>query len=56
MLAAAREIGLDPTVIDVDQDEALVARWNDYVPVLLYRDAYVCHYHLDHAAVRKAVG
>jgi hypothetical protein len=53
MLAAARVFGIEPAVIDVDQDEQLVARWDELVPVLLYAGDEVCHYHFDEAAVRR---
>jgi hypothetical protein len=41
--------------IDVDQDEALVARFDELVPVLFgqMRDTELCHYFLDHNAVRS---
>lgn len=48
----ARELGWDVEVIDVDQDEALVARWDELVPVLLHGGHELCHYHFDEAAVR----
>lgn len=45
---------IDVDVVDVDADEALVARFDELVPVL-YGDlaqAELCHYFLDEAAVR----
>ena len=41
-------------VIDVDADEALVARFDELVPVLFgdLSQPELCHYFLDHAAVR----
>lgn len=48
-LAEAR--GLEIDVIDVDADEALEARWGEWVPVLLAGDEEICHYHLDEAAL-----
>jgi hypothetical protein len=42
-------------VVDVDADPALVARFDELVPVL-FGDAgapELCHYFLDHAAVRR---
>jgi|EP01034_Spumella_vulgaris_P039593 thiol-disulfide isomerase/thioredoxin len=44
-------------VIDVDQDEALVARFDELVPVL-YADLdrpELCHYFLDESAVKRAL-
>jgi hypothetical protein len=43
------------TVIDVDADEALVARFDELVPVLFGRldEPELCHYHFDEAAARR---
>lgn len=43
-------------VLDVDTDEALLARYDELVPVLVARrgdgpDTEICHYHLDRAAL-----
>lgn len=35
------------TVVDVDADPALEARYGILVPVLLHGDVEICHYHLD---------
>jgi thiol-disulfide isomerase/thioredoxin len=42
-------------VVDVDADEALVARFDELVPVLFGRldEPELCHYFLDEAAVRR---
>jgi hypothetical protein len=53
MLDAARVFGIEPVVVDVDQDEALVAKWDELVPVLLYAGNEVCHYRFDAAAARR---
>ena len=44
-------------VVDVDADEALVARFDELVPVLFGELAKpeLCHYFLDEAAVRSYV-
>jgi hypothetical protein len=45
-------------VVDVDADPALVARFDELVPVL-YGDlagAELCHYFLDEAALRRHLG
>jgi hypothetical protein len=45
-------------VVDVDADPALVARYDELVPVL-YGDlagAELCHYFLDEAALRRHLG
>ncbi len=48
----AAEFGWSVRVLDVDQDPALEARWDELVPVLLHGEVELCHYHLDEAAVR----
>ncbi|MFL6659053.1 MAG: glutaredoxin family protein [Massilia sp.] len=60
LLAALQALQTDTlrfaiTVIDVDADEALVARFDELVPVL-YGDLSqpeLCHYFLDEQAVRR---
>ncbi|WP_229723903.1 glutaredoxin family protein [Oxalicibacterium solurbis] len=61
MLAALSALSMEQAhtieVIDVDADEALVARYDELVPVLTAsRDngpaRQLCHYFLDEAAVR----
>lgn len=34
-------------VLDVDDDPALVARFDELVPVLMDGETEICHYHLD---------
>ena len=65
LLAALRaletlEQPFDITVLDVDADPALEARFNELVPVLYAGSAQqnpsgeeLCHYFLDEAAVRR---
>jgi thioredoxin reductase (NADPH) len=48
----AAEFGIDVEVLDVDADEALLARYDELVPVLLHDGSELCHYHLDFAGVR----
>lgn len=48
----ARELGATVEEVDVDLNPALEARWDEMVPVLLADGHYVCHYHLDEAALR----
>ena len=52
--------GAKLVVIDVDGDAALEARYGDRVPVLFAgapsASAELCHYRLDVAAVRAALG
>lgn len=52
----AKELGWSYRVVDVDQDPALEARWDELVPVLLHGETELCHYHLDEAAVRAHCG
>ncbi|MDO4637339.1 MAG: glutaredoxin family protein [Lautropia sp.] len=44
--------GVAVVVIDVDEDPALVARYNDLVPVLLAGEQEICHWHLDKPALQ----
>ena len=64
MLAALRALEIvEPmsiTVIDVDADEALVAKYDELVPVLIASKGeqaaqQLCHYFLDEATVRAFV-
>lgn len=39
-------------IVDIDEDDALEARFGEKVPVLLGQDGReICHYHLDQAAL-----
>ncbi|MCC8394972.1 glutaredoxin family protein [Paraburkholderia sp. MMS20-SJTR3] len=49
------EFGAQVTVVDVDTDPLLEARYNELVPVLLCEGVELCHYHLDEARVRAAL-
>ena len=53
-LAQAAGARLD--VVDVDADPALVARYDELVPVLVCDGVELCHYRLDEARVRGALG
>ena len=44
-------VGASVEVVDVDEDEALEARWGELVPVLLHGDTELCHYFLDQPRV-----
>ena len=62
MLAALNALQTDTVrfavdVIDVDADDALVARFDELVPVLFgdLAQPELCHYFLDPAAVRRYV-
>jgi thiol-disulfide isomerase/thioredoxin len=53
-LAAAAGARLE--VIDIDSDPTLQARYDEFVPVLVCDGVELCHYHLDEARVRVALG
>ncbi|WP_028226888.1 glutaredoxin family protein [Paraburkholderia ferrariae] len=53
-LAAAARAHLE--VIDVDSDPALQARYDELVPVLVCDGVELCHYRLDEARLREALG
>ena len=62
MLAALQALApegrlFEVDVIDVDADPALVARFDELVPVLFGRldEPELCHYFLDEAAVRACL-
>lgn len=46
------EFGFDLECVDVDSDPVLEERLGELVPVLMFGDEQLCHYHLDVAAVR----
>jgi len=46
------EFGAQLTVIDVDSDPSLEARYNELVPVLVCDGVELCHYHLDETRAR----
>lgn len=46
------EFGFELAVVDVDEDEALEAAYNELVPVLLHEDKELCHWHLNEKKVR----
>ena len=56
MLAALEplrgEFAFDVTVVDVDSDPVLEAKYDELVPVLEADGRELCHYFLDTAAVR----
>lgn len=56
MLAALQalrgEFEFELRVLDVDADPALLARYDELVPVLTAGEDELCHYFIDSAAVR----
>lgn len=53
LLPLAAEFGAHVTVLDVDADPALEAKYDELVPVLLHGETELCHYHLDVAKTRE---
>lgn len=49
----AEEFGASVTVLDVDADPVLEARYDELVPVLLHGETELCHYFLDEAKTRE---
>lgn len=49
----AEEFGASITVLDVDADPVLEARYDELVPVLLHGETELCHYFLDEAKTRE---
>ena len=49
----AEEFGASVTVLDVDSDPGLEARYDELVPVLLHGESEICHYFLDEAKTRE---
>lgn len=49
----AEEFGATVTVLDVDADAALEAKYDELVPVLLHGDTELCHYFLNEPKTRK---
>ena len=50
-LAAA--FGASVTVLDVDADPLLEAKYDELVPVLLHGETELCHYFLDESKTRE---
>ena len=49
----AAEFGAAVSVVDVDADPSLEAKYDELVPVLLHGECELCHYHLDAPKVRE---
>ncbi len=60
MLAALEalrgEFEFELRVLDVDADPALLARYDERVPVLTAGEEELCHYYLDASTVRAYLG
>ncbi len=51
----AQRFGVAIEWIDIDEDPALEARYNELVPVLTLDGVELCHYKLDTAAVHATL-
>lgn len=49
----AEEFGAQVTIVDVDANPDLEARYDELVPVLLHGETVLCHYFLDEAKTRE---
>lgn len=49
----AAEFSAVVTVVDVDADPVLEAKYDEMVPVLLHGETELCHYFLDEAKTRE---
>lgn len=49
----AEEFGAQVTIVDVDANPDLEARYDELVPVLLHGETELCHYFLDEAKTRE---
>ncbi|WP_107688985.1 glutaredoxin family protein [Neisseria wadsworthii] len=47
------EFGFELEVVDVDENAALEAQYNELVPVLLHKGRELCHWHLNEGQVRE---
>ncbi len=52
LVPLAAEFAVEVEVIDVDSNPALLALYDELVPVLLHGENKLCHYFLDVAKVR----
>lgn len=53
LLPLAAEFGAKVTIVDVDADPVLEAKYDELVPVLLHGETELCHYFLDEAKTRE---
>lgn len=49
----AEEFGAQVTIVNVDANPDLEARYDELVPVLLHGETELCHYFLDEAKTRE---
>lgn len=53
VVPVAAEFNVSVTIVDVDANPALVAKYDERVPVLLHGETELCHYFLDEAKIRE---
>lgn len=53
LMPLATEFGATVTVLDVDADPALDARYDELVPLLLHGEIEICHHFLDVGKTRE---
>jgi thioredoxin reductase (NADPH) len=57
LLMLRGEFSFEVEVLDVDADQTLLARYDEWVPVLLADDGEeLCHYFIDELKVREYLG
>ena len=49
----AEEFGVRVSILDVDADAELEAKYDELVPVLLHGETELCHYFLDEPKTRE---
>ena len=49
----AEEYGAQISIVDVDADAGLEAKYDELVPVLLHGETELCHYFLDEPKTRE---
>ena len=53
LAALKSELDISLTVLDVDADPVLEAKFDELVPVLLHGEVELCHYFLDEPKTRE---
>ena len=55
MQAVVPNLQLTTTIVDIDRDEKLRARYNEQIPLLLLGEQEVCRYFFDADALRRYI-
>jgi thioredoxin reductase (NADPH) len=55
MQAVVPGLQLTTTIVDIDRDEKLRARYNEQIPLLLLGEQEVCRYFFDADALRRYI-